>query len=89
MASFAVGVKAGSFTRAATRLRLSKSVVSRHVSALEKALGVQLMYRSTHSLSLTEAGERFYAAAMPLLCLIARPDRRIGPAPCLSRACKA
>ncbi|HSQ05419.1 MAG TPA: LysR family transcriptional regulator [Burkholderiales bacterium] len=61
MASFAVVVKAGSFTRAAARLGLSKSVVSRHISLLEKELGVQLMYRSTHKLSLTEAGERFYA----------------------------
>jgi DNA-binding transcriptional LysR family regulator len=61
MASFAVVVKAGSFTRAAARLNLSKSVVSRHVSALEKELGVQLMYRSTHRLSLTEAGEHFYS----------------------------
>jgi DNA-binding transcriptional LysR family regulator len=60
MSSFAVVVKAGSFTRAAERLGLSKSVVSRHVSALEKELGVQLLYRSTHTLSLTEAGERFY-----------------------------
>ena len=61
MASFAVVVRAGSFTRGATRLGLSKSVVSRHVSLLEKALGVQLLYRSTHRLSLTEAGERLYA----------------------------
>lgn len=60
MASFAVVVKAGSFTRAAPRLGLSKSVVSRHVTALERQLGVQLMYRSTHQLSLTEAGERFF-----------------------------
>lgn len=60
MASFAVVVKAGSFTRAATRLGLSKSVVSRHVTALERRLGVQLLYRSTHQLSLTEAGERFF-----------------------------
>src|SRR5258706_263299 len=59
MSSFAAVVKAGSFTRAAARLDLSKSVVSRHVSALEKTLGVQLLYRSTHGLSLTEAGERF------------------------------
>ena len=59
MTSFAAVVKAGSFTKAAARLDLSKSVVSRHVSALEKALGVQLLYRSTHRLSLTEAGERF------------------------------
>ncbi len=60
MSSFAAVVKAGSFTQAAARLDLSKSVVSRHVSVLEKALDVQLMYRSTHRLSLTEAGERFY-----------------------------
>jgi len=60
MSSFAVVVKAGSFTKAAARLQLSKSVVSRHVSTLEKELAVQLMYRSTHRLSLTEAGERFY-----------------------------
>jgi DNA-binding transcriptional LysR family regulator len=60
MSTFAVVVKAGSFTRAATRLGLSKSVVSRHVSALERELDVQLVYRSTHRLSLTEAGERFY-----------------------------
>ena len=59
MSSFAAVVKAGSFTKAAVRLDLSKSVVSRHVSALEKSLGVQLLYRSTHRLSLTEAGERF------------------------------
>ncbi len=59
MSSFAAVVKAGSFTKAAARLDLSKSVVSRHVSALEKKLGVQLLYRSTHRLSLTEAGERF------------------------------
>lgn len=61
MSSFALVVKAGSFTRAAARLGLSKSVVSRHVSALERELDVQLVYRSTHRLSLTEAGERFYA----------------------------
>lgn len=60
MASFAQVVKTGSFTRAASRLGLSKSVVSRHVSSLEKELGVQLLYRSTHRLSPTEAGERFY-----------------------------
>jgi DNA-binding transcriptional LysR family regulator len=60
MSSFAVVVNAGSFTRAAQRLGLSKSVVSRHVSMLEKELGVQLMYRSTHRLTLTEAGERFF-----------------------------
>ena len=60
MSSFAAVVKHGSFTRAADRAGLSKSVVSRHVSALEKHLGVQLLYRSTHKVAPTEAGERFY-----------------------------
>ncbi|MFN7087104.1 MAG: LysR family transcriptional regulator [Burkholderiales bacterium] len=66
MSGFAAVVKAGSFTRAAGQLGLSKSVVSRHVSALERALGVQLLYRSTHKLGLTEAGERFYASCKDL-----------------------
>src|SRR5690606_3230451 len=61
MSSFAAVVKHGSFTRAADRVGVSKSVVSRHVSALEKHLGVQLLYRSTHKVRPTEAGERFYA----------------------------
>lgn len=61
MSSYAMVVRTGSFTQAAARLGLSKSVVSRHVTALEKQLGVQLLYRSTHRLRMTEAGERCYA----------------------------
>lgn len=61
MSSYAAVVKHGSFTRAGVRADLSKSVLSRHVSALEKHLGVQLLYRSTHNVRPTEAGERFYA----------------------------
>lgn len=66
MSSYAVVVRAGSFTQAASRLGLSKSVISRHISALEKQLGVQLLYRSTHHLRMTEAGERFYARCRDL-----------------------
>jgi DNA-binding transcriptional LysR family regulator len=61
MSSFSEVVKSGSFTKASARLQLSKSVVSRHVTALEAELGQQLLYRSTHGLSLTEAGRRFHA----------------------------
>ena len=66
MAAFAVVVKCGNFTRAALHLGISKSVVSRGVSRLEKELGIQLLYRSTHSLSLTEAGERLFAQCKDL-----------------------
>ncbi len=66
MADFAIVVKSGSFTRAAPHLGVSKSVVSRRISRLEEELGIQLLYRSTHSLSLTEAGERLFAQCKDL-----------------------
>ena len=66
MADFAIVVRSGSFTRAALHLGISKSVVSRRVTRLEEELGIQLLYRSTHSLSLTDAGERLYAQCKDL-----------------------
>jgi DNA-binding transcriptional LysR family regulator len=39
---------------------MSKSLASRHVSALERSLSVKLLNRSTRRLSLTEAGALFY-----------------------------
>lgn len=53
-------VKAGSFTGAAEPLALSRSLISKKLSALEKTLGVRLLNRTTRRLSLTEAGELFY-----------------------------
>ncbi len=60
MRVFAQVVDSGSFTGAADKLGMSKSLVSRHVSALEKSLAVKLLNRSTRKLSLTEAGALFY-----------------------------
>ncbi|HEY2864585.1 MAG TPA: LysR family transcriptional regulator [Casimicrobiaceae bacterium] len=57
---FAHVVEAKSFSVAATRLGISKSRVSREVSALERALAVKLLNRSTRKLSLTEGGAIFY-----------------------------
>ena len=55
-------VEAGSFSRAAERLGVAKSVVSRRVNLLEDALGAQLLQRTTRSLSLTGPGQRKTAA---------------------------
>jgi DNA-binding transcriptional LysR family regulator len=53
---FARVADAGSFSRAAERLGLPKSTVSRRISLLEEALGERLMLRTTRRLSLTEFG---------------------------------
>lgn len=60
MRVFAQVVEAKSFTAAADALGMSKSLVSRQVSALEHALAVKLLNRSTRSLSLTDAGAVLY-----------------------------
>jgi len=53
---FARVAEAGSFSRAAERLRLPKSTVSRRIAALERQLGERLMQRTTRKLTLTEFG---------------------------------
>ena len=53
---FAAVAEDGSFTLAAQRLGCSKGHVSKQVGALERALGVQLLLRTTRRLVLTEAG---------------------------------
>jgi DNA-binding transcriptional LysR family regulator len=53
---FARVADAGSFTRAAERLRLPKSTVSRRLAALEAQLGERLLLRTTRKLTLTDFG---------------------------------
>lgn len=53
---FARVAEAGSFSRAAERLGLPKSTVSRRISLLEERLGERVMQRTTRRLSLTEFG---------------------------------
>jgi len=60
MSVFAEGVEAKSFSAAAARLGISKSLVSRQVSALERSLSVKLLNRTTRKLSLTEGGAIFH-----------------------------
>ena len=60
MRVFAQVVEAKSFSAAADKLGMSKSLASRHVSSLERSLSVKLLNRSTRKLSLTDAGALFY-----------------------------
>jgi len=59
MQSFVRVVRSGSFTIAGHQLSLSRALVSRHVSELERRLGVRLLNRSTRSLSLTDEGRAY------------------------------
>jgi len=65
--AFARVVEAGSFARAAERLGVSVSSVSRQVSDLEAHLDARLLNRTTRRLSLTEAGQAFYERCVQLL----------------------
>ena len=53
---FARVVDEGSFSRAAERLELPKSTVSRHIAALEAQLGERLLLRTTRKLTVTDFG---------------------------------
>ncbi|WAH55632.1 LysR family transcriptional regulator [Pseudomonas silvicola] len=61
LTAFVRAVELGSFVGAAQRLRVSPSAIGKSVARLEESLGVRLLNRSTRHLSLTEAGELFYA----------------------------
>ena len=61
MAIFAAVVRHGSMTAAARSLGMSPSAVSQQVRQLESQGGVTLMHRTTRQLTLTDAGQRFYA----------------------------
>lgn len=64
---FIAVAEAGGFSRASERLDLPVATLSRRVAQLEKELNVPLFKRNTRNVSLTPAGEAFYAQLMPAL----------------------
>ena len=63
IAIFVAVVEEGGFSEAADKLGVTNSVISHHVSKLEKRLGVTLLYRSTRQVSLSDQGRNFYEVA--------------------------
>ena len=57
---FAKVVETGSFSKAAQKLQLAKSSVSKKVAALEAKYQVNLIKRSTRKLQVTDAGQALY-----------------------------
>lgn len=60
-------VETGSITKAARRLKLSKSVVSKRITDLERALHQQLLRRSTRQIRTTDEGRLLYGRVKPLV----------------------
>jgi DNA-binding transcriptional LysR family regulator len=56
MAIFVTVVELGNFSKAAKKLGVTPSAVSRQISRLEDALGIKLLQRTTRQLALTESG---------------------------------
>ena len=67
LAAFAVVAEERSFTRASVRLGVSPSALSHTMRRLEQRLGMQLLARSTRSVSTTQAGERLLARLNPAI----------------------
>jgi DNA-binding transcriptional LysR family regulator len=75
LTAFVRVVDSGGFTEAAKRLNLSPTMVSNHVKALENALGVRLLNRTTRKMSLTEIGLEYYERCTQVLSELDEADR--------------
>lgn len=67
LAAFATIAEERSFTRAARRLGVSQSALSHAMKGLEKRLGIELLARTSRSVSPTTAGERLLKGLAPAL----------------------
>lgn len=64
---FGALIRAGNFSRAASARCVTQPAFSRRIRALEEWLGVELVDRSTHQITLTPAGKRFAVIAETVL----------------------
>jgi DNA-binding transcriptional LysR family regulator len=74
MKVFVTALDEGSLAGAARRLRRSPTAVSRALAFLEAHVGVELLHRTTRSLKLSEAGERYAAACRRVLIELEEAD---------------
>ena len=70
--------ESGGFTAAARRLNVSTAAVSENVQALENALGVRLLNRTTRKVGLTEIGREYYERCVQILHDLEEADDAAG-----------
>ncbi|WP_286234741.1 LysR family transcriptional regulator [Thalassotalea sediminis] len=74
---FVAIVESGSFTKAAQKLAVPKSRISRRLLLLEQQLGSQLLIRTTRKLQLTDAGQLLYKQCQPHIAALEEVDQFI------------
>lgn len=77
MEAFINVVDQGGFTGAARRLGVSKSAISKHISALEDRLGARLLDRTTRRVNPTEIGLSYYDRARRVLAEATDADEMV------------
>lgn len=75
--AFVTVAEEGGFSAAALELGLSKSAASRQIANLEAALGVQLLKRSTRSVTLTDSGYAYLERCRTVLADLEEADQAI------------
>lgn len=70
-------VECGSFSAAANRLGVSKSLVSRKVSQLERHLGTQLLFRTTRRIHPTDAGHGLFSKCERLFASLEEAEESV------------
>ena len=75
--AFTKVVEHGNFSEAGRELRLSRSAVSKYVIELERELGVQLLNRTTRSVSPTDNGRAYYQRCLAILADLEEADMAV------------
>lgn len=77
LAIFVAVVEGGSFSRAAERLNMANSAVSRAIKKLEHKLGVELLTRTTRQIKLTQEGEAYFRRVQSILQEMAAAENEL------------
>lgn len=77
--AFVAVAEAGSFTKAAARMRLSTAMMTLHISRLEQHLGARLFNRTTRRVDLTEDGRQLLEHAQAALNAYATAEKALQP----------
>ena len=76
METYVTVVQDGSYTRAARQLEVTRAMVSKRIQDLEAALGVRLLHRDTHGVTMSSIGTEYYESCLKLLAQLKAAEER-------------